>query len=191
MYCYKCGKKIDYNSIICNECLRGESFFGAEAVNSSASEQPSLNNELSLNNQPSDAISSQKKGLKGAISAAVVSYVSLIFNLCGLVLMWNGVIFASINYGAYSETFLFYGLTYGIAGLIFAIAGIVPSIIGFCKSLRSIKIVRQSRPKPIATLVLGLYGLDMSIANFLMLYYNMVTAIITIAFLAIAVTGGF
>ena len=193
MFCNKCGKKIDYNSFLCNECSNGESLLRTEDLNFTVVETP-----VTENKEPTDTVYPQKVGLKGAISAAVLSCVSLILNYCGVVFMWVGVIMALI-YGESSaieavyydyESFMMFAMVYGIPGIIFGISGMIPSIKGFCRSVKAIKVVKRSRPKPVATLVLGIFGLDVSVENLFLVFYNSLLVIATAITLIVVATGG-
>ena len=195
MFCNKCGKKIDYNSFLCNECSNGESVVGTEDLTFTLPNAPMVANE-----EPTNTVSPQKVGVKGAISAAIMSYVSLILNCCGFVLMWIGIISAllyaegpptkeDVYYD--HEMLLFFAMAYGLAGLIFGIASVIPSIRGFCRSVTAINVVKKSRPKPIATLVLGIVGLDISVANLILITYNALLVIATAVSLIVVATGGF
>ncbi len=193
MFCNKCGKKIDYNSFLCNECSNGESVVGTEDLTFTLPNAPTVANE-----EPINTVSPQKVGVKGAISAAITSYVSLILNCCGLLLMWIGTISAVIYAEGpptkvyYDhEMFLFFAMAYGIAGIIFGIASVIPSIRGFCRSVTAINVVKKSRPKPVATLVLGIVGLDASVANLILITYNALLVIATAISLIVVATGGF
>ena len=193
MFCNKCGKKIDYNSFLCNECSNGESVVGTEDLTFTLPNAPMVANE-----EPTNTVFPQKVGLKGAISAAVLSCVSLILNYCGAVFMWVGVIMAlicgessAIEAAYYDyESFMMFAIVYGIPGIIFGISGMIPSIKGFCRSVTAINVVKKSRPKPVATLVLGIFGLDVSVENLFLVFYNSLLVIATAITLIVVATGG-
>jgi lysylphosphatidylglycerol synthetase-like protein (DUF2156 family) len=69
MYCRKCGRKIDYDSELCYECLNDEMIFGTDDPERKKNSDGSVRRTL---------------GLTKGIIAMVLSYIALIFSYVAL-----------------------------------------------------------------------------------------------------------
>lgn len=193
MFCSKCGKKINYTAIICNECLQGKApciyensgaqevgdnfytdlnFFekDGEIVAESMAERStdalvsfdreSHENPKSEERDAPNSRGSRAVGLGSAIAAAALAEPGLLYGIYGLLFSW---IMFIMYYGADSAFEYVEYIPIGVCGVIFAIAGLILTVVGLVKGIKSIKVFKRSSPKPIATLILGLLGLDFSI----------------------------
>ena len=145
MFCSKCGKKIDDRLIVCNECARAEnSFFDAAQLNNTYVAEP----------MPEKPKGSRMVGFGGALTATILGDIAAAFGM--IAFLFSGG-FAS-------------GDLLGVCAF-FAIGAIVMGIIAIVKGVKSIKVFRESTPKPIATLILGLAGIVGAALAFIFLFY--------------------
>ena len=222
MFCTKCGKKIDYEASVCNECAGVGQWFNADAqpapeVKVEAEQEINVNNDFNnaanqnanngfytapntnpyanqnYNTQynqgydnsynqsynttytqgytntyapaPEKPKGSRKAGLKGAITAAVLSTLGFSFSYAAELVVTEATLISDSDVAMISA----------IVGIPFAIAGLIMSIIGLVKGAASIKVFKASSPKPIATLILGIEsvctgagGIMMTLAFFMM-----------------------
>ena len=171
MFCSKCGKKIDYNAVVCNECSGNQSFFVEEAQNPVVEEKPKTTRNL---------------GLGGAIAGAVLGYIALIFSAIGMCYSIVGVIAFIIGTAEGPEDILIIGVTFLAIGVVFGLVGLIMSIVSLKKGIASIKLVKKSSPKPIATLVLGIVSVDYAAAGLIMfgmgfVYSALISMIVALA----------
>ena len=186
MFCSKCGKKLNYAAIICNECLQGkaptqevgDNFYtdlnflekdGGIVAESMAEQstdalvsfdRESHENPKSEECDASNSRGSRAVGLGSAIASAALAYPGLLYGIYGLLFSW---IMFIMYYGADSAFEYVEYIPIGVFGVIFAIAGLILTVVGLVKGIKSIKVFKRSSPKPIATFILGLLGLDFSI----------------------------
>lgn len=186
MFCSKCGKKLNYAAIICNECLQGkaptqevgDNFYtdlnflekdGGIVAEPTAEQstdalvsfdRESHENPKSEERDASKPRGSRAVGLGSAIASAALAYPGLLYGIYGLLFSW---IMFIMYYGADSAFEYVEYIPFGVCGVIFAIAGLILTVVGLVKGIKSIKVFKRSSPKPIATLILGLLGLDFSI----------------------------
>ena len=153
MFCSKCGKKIDYDAVVCNECSGNQSFFVEEVQKPTMEEKPKTSRNL---------------GLGGAIAGAVLGYIALIFSAIGMCYSMVGVIAFIIGTAEGPEDILMIGETFFVVGIVFGLVGFIMSIVSLKKGIASIKLVKKSSPKPIATLVLGIVSVDYAAAGLIM-----------------------
>lgn len=169
MFCTRCGKKLDYNSIICNECLQAEGGFFNEPPKASA-DRP-LENEDTLiiqaqnQNYSSDTVTvestpaqrgSRMKGFLGALLSFIFSIVSTLISI--MVLYFSALNMGiSMAFGDYSSAII------GLITMIFITVAIVLCIFSIILGIKSTITFKRSSPKPIATLILGILGLEGSI----------------------------
>ena len=193
MFCSKCGKKLNYAAIICNECLQGKApcideNSGAQEVGDNFYTDLNLLEKdggivaESMAERSTDALvsfdreshenpkseerdvpkprGSRAVGLGSAIASAALAYPGLLYGIYGLLFSW---IMFIMYYGADSALEYVEYIPFGVFGVIFAISGLILTVVGLVKGIKSIKVFKRSSPKPIATLILGLLGLDFSI----------------------------
>lgn len=168
MYCKRCGKFIDYEADICNEC---------------AAEQNAAIQAEAFGTQPQVKEGSMKTGLGRAIAAAILGTVALLFIEIALVIMEMG------SMDLYFESDLFYAAEAMVevgAGmfvlLILAAGCAIPSLILSIKSIKTFKAEgAQGRVKPIPTLVLGIYGVVNAAASLLCVALLMFVVIIMLS----------
>ena len=153
MFCSKCGKKIDYDAVVCNECSGNQSFFVEEVQKPTVEEKPKTSRSLGIGN---------------AISGAVLGYVALIFSAIGMCYSIVGVIAFIIGIAEGPEDILIIGGAFLAIGVVFGLVGLIMSIVSLKKGIASIKLVKKSSPKPIATLVLGIVSVDYAVAGLIM-----------------------
>lgn len=220
MFCTKCGKKIDYEASVCNECAGVGQWFNADAqpaseVKVEAEQEINANNAANQNanngfytdpntnpytnqnyntqynqgydnsyNQnynttytqgytntyapaPEKPKGSRKAGLKGAITAAVLSTLGFSFTYAA-----DLVVLESMALGDFSDI----SSIATIVGIPFVIAGLIMSIIGLVKGIGAIKVFKSSSPKPIATLILGIESIGMGASGIMMMFSFILTA---------------
>ena len=153
MFCSKCGKQIDYDAVVCNECSGNQSFFVEEVQKPTVEEKPKTSRTLGIGN---------------AIAGAVLGYVALIFSAIGMCYSIFGVIAFIIGIAEGPEDILMIGETFFAIGVVFGLVGLIMSIVSLKKGIASIKLVKKSSPKPIATLVLGTVSVDYAAAGLIM-----------------------
>ena len=153
MFCSKCGKKIDYDAVVCNECSGNQSFFVEEVKNPVVEEKPKTSRSLGIGN---------------AISGAVLGYVAVIFSAIGMCYSIFGVIAFLVGIAEGPEDILMVGGAFLAIGVVFGLVGLIMSIVSLKKGIASIKLVKKSSPKPIATLVLGIVSVDYATAGLIM-----------------------
>ena len=146
MFCSKCGKKIDYDAVVCNECSGNQSFFVEDVKNPVVEEKTKTTRNL---------------GLKNAISGAVLGYLALVFSICWVYCLIIGLILC------------YFAPPVGIGVIISAVScyvvGLILSINSLKKGIRSIILARNSSPKPVATLVLGIVSVDCAAGSLIVL----------------------
>jgi hypothetical protein len=103
-------------------------------------------------------------GFGGALTATILGDIAAAFGMIAFLFIFGG--FAS-------------GALLGF-GIFLVIGAIVVGIIAIVKGAKSIKVFRESSPKPIATFILGLVGIVGAALAFIFLFY-VVFAIILIA----------
>ena len=198
MFCSKCGKKLNYAAIICNECLQGKApcvgeNSGAQEVSESFYTDLNFVEDLieneeniiaeSMAEQSEDALviatpeseenamleendapkprGSRAVGLGDAIASAALGYVGCIFGIYGILFSWLMFI---MYYGSdTAEEYVEY-IPIGYWGIVLVIVSFVLTVVALAKAIKSIRLFKRSSPKPIATLILGLIGLDCSVA---------------------------
>ena len=194
MFCSKCGKKLNYAAIICNECLQGKApcideNSGAQEVGDNfytdlnflekdggivaesmaersedalviATPESEENAMLEENDAPKSK-GSRTVGLGNAIASATLGYVGCIFGIYGILFSWLMFI---MYYGSDSAEDYAEYLPIGYWGIILVVVSFILTVVALVKAIKSIRVFKKSSPKPIATLILGLIGLDCSVA---------------------------
>lgn len=151
MYCKKCGKPVDDGVEICAECLAQEQAVATE-IASPVQEAPA---------QP--AASNKKLGLKKAIIGLVLSYIGL------MILSYvSGALFMEMAYEEFDPRFINWLDTDDVAlWMVMSFMAIIPAIPGLILSIKSLNLVRaevrMGRPAPVATKIVSIIGLAMSI----------------------------
>ena len=151
MYCQKCGKENDNGELLCNDCLKKMVVEVApvEAMGKEEIEE------------------ARKVGRKTALASTIVSNASIFAMLIAFFIFVMGVIFCFPSHieevpSTYAE-----GITMFVVGTILffaSIAGLVVSLVLGVKSINVYRtVVAEGKPKPIATLILGIVGLASSI----------------------------
>ena len=144
MFCSKCGKQIDYNSTVCNECARAEnSFFDAAQLNNTYVAEPA-------HKSPNG---SRMVGFGGALAAMIIGDLAIVFAIMSIAYLMTDVI---VSYA------LFY---------VFIVGAFVMSIFSLVLGIRAIRVFVRSSPKPIATLVLGIGGILGTVATYMVFIY--------------------
>ena len=155
MYCTKCGKKINYDSHICVECITAMAEEAkATQEESSISKIDNACDNIELKSTPVDACiapvvekadadnepSPRKVGLKKAVWSPVSCAISYMIYITGLMSIEDTPVFSLICVGI----------------------SLVGTVISFVLGLTSIKVFNKARaegkPAPVATLILAIFG---------------------------------
>ena len=175
MFCTKCGKQIDYNSTVCNECVRAENSFFDASQQYNTYPQPPI-----VEPTPAPKKGSRMVGFGGALASAILGEIAAAFAIIALLFGFGGFVDAltaailADGAEAFGEiAFLFSDVSDDLLGFcaFFVIGAIVMGIIAIVKGAKSIKVFRESSPKPIATLILGLVGIVGAVLTFVYLLY--------------------
>ncbi|MBQ3064494.1 MAG: hypothetical protein IJC99_06840 [Clostridia bacterium] len=130
MYCSKCGKQIDYNATVCNECSAvGGGYYDYGTAPAAAPAQPATP-------VPSTRMVGFGKALAGVIVGFVGIYMAVFAMIVGMIFPVVGVVLNMI------------GIALGILSLVFGVQSI--------KTFKALK--NGPGGSPIATLVLGIAG---------------------------------
>ena len=156
MFCTKCGKRIDYNSTVCNECARAENSFFDASQQYNTDSQPQI-----VEPMPEKPKGSRMVGFGGALASAILGYIAMAFAMFAFML-WLGV--ASFDK---IVAFVFF----------FCVSALVMSIIAIVNGAKAIKVSRESIPRPIATLVLGIVGVVGAVGTYILLAYSVMFAL--------------
>lgn len=159
MYCSKCGKQIDYDAEVCNEC--------AEQEVAARDSEPTP-----TENQPTG---SRKEGFGRSLASTILGAVGFILSMLAitfailaagnLLIEYSESLGVAVPIEAYellgeSATFI----TLAIVFSIFTLGVSIPGMIFGIKSMKVFfKAKREGKVKPIATLVLGICGMVASI----------------------------
>ena len=176
MYCAKCGKKIDYDAYACNECMQKDKFF--EAGQDQALAEPDENVVCIVPEAPRG---SRTKGIGGAVVSLVLGYIGLLLGTYGVIFSMYGIIFSASS--AMGDEVEMLASGFNVGNLVIVIIGIVLGIIGLVKGIAAIKVFKASRPRPVGTLVLGILGLDSSIASLIFALYNLMMFLLSMIFM--------
>lgn len=136
MYCRKCGKQIDYDEPICNECREAEIFF-----------------DDSVNNDFSQPVGDPKEGFGLALASTIIGAITLFIIITAITIITDILVGTIYNVSA------------GISSIIstLCLGGAIPALIFGIKSIKCfIAAKRDGRIKPVATLVCGIIGLVLS-----------------------------
>lgn len=140
MYCRKCGKQIDYDAPICNECRDAEIFFGD-----------------SSNKDFSQPIGDRKEGFGQALASTIIGAITFFISLIAMTIITIAI--EEITYGYNGGGSI--GISIFLA--VSCLGGAIPAMIFGIKSIKCfIAAKRDGRIKPIATLVCGIVGLVLS-----------------------------
>ncbi len=182
MYCTRCGKKIDYDSFVCNECLaqeealknqvqsdvsepavevKEESEFVATVTDASAQEEiktePTGTNQQYYYSAPGAAYNYQSQYNAQPSPAPIANPRMIGFgkSLASLILSVVGVIFSFIAFiVAASEE-----AAAGAVLLIMTLGMAIPALVLGIKSItNSSRVAAQKLPRPIVPLVFGIVG---------------------------------
>ena len=129
-------------------------------------------------------------GFGGALASAILGEMAAAFGIIAFLFSFGGFVDAltaailADGAEAFGEiAFLFSDVSDYLLGFsaFFVIGAIVMGIIAIVKGAKSIKVFRESSPKPIATLILGLVGIVGAVLAFVyLLYVVFVIMLITI-----------
>lgn len=139
MYCTKCGKWIDYEATVCNECRAAEEVASAAAENREAEPRPDVSDMFTPAPFEIDP-KNRMFGFGKALTSAILGFFGFLFSYIALVA----------------------GIIEPGAGIVLFILGLPPTIISIIFGIQSIKAFKKRSAngcaKPIATLVLGIHG---------------------------------
>lgn len=147
MFCSKCGKQIDYDAKICNECLAAE-----QAANESASAP--VNQVVEPAPQQNGSVMT---GFKGALTSVILSIIASFFIglTSGWILEAVEELETSGRVANSTEGLLF-------AGIVFCVIAMILSIPSIILGAKSIKVFKKEKllgnKKPIPALVMGIYS---------------------------------
>ena len=166
MFCTKCGKQIDYNSTVCNECARAENSFFDASQQYNTYPQPPI-----VEPTPESKNGSRMVGFGGALASAIIGELAFVFAFMSIAYLMTDVI---VSYA------LFY---------VFIVGAFVMSIFSLVLGIRAIIVFARSSPKPIATLVLGIGGIVGTIVTFILFIYILFIYILFIISLVMLAFG--
>ena len=132
MFCSKCGKQIDYNAVVCNECSGNQSFFVEEVQKPTVEEKPKTSRTLGIGN---------------AIAGAVLGYVALIFSAIGMCYSIFGVIAFIIGMTEGPEDTLIVGGAFFAIGVVFGLVGLIMSIVSLKKGINNCSSCRRQKSR--------------------------------------------
>ena len=176
MYCTRCGKKIDYDALICNECAAASGIAQSAQpaqppVQPTAQPQPMPTYQQPtyqpqarpMPAKPSKPKGSMTYGIGGGIAAAILGFISFIFFYIALAWLAAGA----------------------IGGTVLILVCLVLGIIGLIKGIGAIKDFRASSmvqsTKPIPTLVLGIVGTVLNGITLFILFFVLVGVLAALA----------
>lgn len=145
MYCRRCGKKMEYDGDICNECNSFDSFFEAPKQETPQVTYTQNTYSQSSYSQPSKPAQrgSVMEGFKKALAATIMSTFAYVF-----VLIASEIITASGSYDEMLGTIPLFIITLGLS---------IPSLIMGISSIKLFKEQKElGRVKPIPALILGI-----------------------------------
>lgn len=159
MYCKKCGKKLDYESDICNECAQNDEFFSAEPIIEPAPQpQPApVYAEPVAAPAPAapiDPTNTRKYGIGKAITSIILGFVGYIISYLVLTVI-TSIMEETGTVEFVSPAMMFLVLvSLGLA---------IPSLILGIKSIVTfIKRAKGGYVKPIPTLILGIIAVNLA-----------------------------
>ena len=175
MFCTKCGKKIDYNATVCNECANGNTFFVSEENGNADPPYLTYQDNNNVEFQEPMTVAKRSKGsrtegLGVAISSVIFGFFGSIFSLAGISFVPAFVYVLTEKTG---YDWLFEMLPLFSCGLLFV-------ILSFVNAIKSLWIYRKAEIKPKATRSVGKVGLGFSIVSFCIYAFAILYAIITV-----------
>lgn len=158
MYCSRCGKQIDYDAIVCNECRAKEE---AEKLAAQAPVQPAQGyqqEQTSTCNKPLD------DGKGKAIAAVVMGAIAAFWSI----------------FAIYVPAFNF-----AVGFIFFCVPSTVLGILGIVNGAKSIKtfiyVKNQGGSKPVGTLVMGIIGLALGVESLLCVVIGFFSGILALS----------
>ena len=140
MFCSKCGKQIDYDASVCNECA------GIIKPPALKTEQKPKEISLYAKYKQATAKGSMTTGLKGAGLSVVFGLIGIIVYLFALPRMMNGMVL--------------------LLGWFLLIISLVFDLIGLSNGISSIKAFihegKMKRTRPVPMLLLGIIGIQIA-----------------------------
>ncbi len=148
MYCSKCGKEIDYDALVCCECMQAEQ---QAALAEAPAEEPILT-----------CGNTRKRGFGVALAAVILSFVSA---------MCAAAVYLGTVFDAYLKILRdYFGgdvMMTSVGMAVFSVLVVVPGVLAVIFGIRSIKTFKSTphgHPKPIATLIMGIYAIGESVS---------------------------
>lgn len=181
MYCRKCGKQVNGNEELCEECRHNELVFGEEqkrAQQSNANAYSNANANAYYNGastrQP-EPNTNRMLSFPIALTGTILGVVAYIFMLMSLIFMGNYA--AAISGDGY-----YYGTLRGIAyrnvAWIFFVLGLAGAICALVFGIKSImaftRVKREGGVKPIPALVLGIIAVVAAGISFLFAFITFI-----------------
>lgn len=144
MYCVKCGKAVnELNGDLCSDCA-GQPVYGQPVYGQPVYVQPVYGQPVK---PPYGDPANKMVGFGGALSATIMGVIGFIFSYIAIVMF---MVSRMPYIGGSSTTPVF-----------LALIGLTLSIAALALGISSIKVFsgfKNARPKPVATLVLGIVG---------------------------------
>ncbi len=159
MFCTKCGKKIDYNATVCNECANGNTFFNDEKNISDMSYINYQNQYNAPASEPMEVANRSKESRTAGMGGAIGS---IIFGLFGSIFCFYLMCFAPSLVILWDNGF---GLSAMWEFIPFFMLGIIFIMVSLINSLRALHIYKKATIKPSVTRALGRVGLGFSITG--------------------------
>ncbi len=148
MYCTRCGKQIDYDSLICKECQQ-------ELL------KASVERETSSIEQPR-TYSTVKPRLTGKVTDGIGNGIgSIIFGVVAVYLSYLAIVVAAI---AVAESYVNEFNAFAFLSLFINFIAFCAEAVSVAFGVKAIKMFidakKQNRVKPVPTLVLGIVGIS-------------------------------
>ena len=142
MYCSKCGKEIDYDALVCRECAQEEQAASVET--------------------PAGGGNPRMRGFGKALTGVILSFVAVLVSAVAYFASFTEAMLKIIR-DYFGGDPMISGI--GIAVLFVLVA--VPSVLAIVLGVRSIKTFKAAsagQPKPIVTLIMGIYAIAESVS---------------------------
>ena len=145
-YCRKCGRRIETEDELCENCRNAELIFG----------------EAPFSEKPVDR-GNRMDGFPKALASIILGVAAIVIAVVNMALI--GIVLAGGGVGS--------AIGLGVFGILLSLSGIVVSIIFGVKSIvKFVDSTRRGKIKPIATLVCGICG---CVASAIAVIYVIVT----------------
>ena len=142
MYCSKCGKEIDYDALVCRECEQAE--------------------QTALVETPVSGGNPRMRGFGKALTGVILSFVAVLFSAVAYFASFTEAMLKIIRDYLGGDPMV---SDVGMAVLFVLMA--IPAVLAIVFGVLSIKTftsVPAGQPKPIVTLIMGIYAIAESVS---------------------------